>query len=407
MKILVLGGYGKVGLVAIKLLAENKLVNSITIAGRNLKKAEETAKNLGVKAEGIEIDGTSDKKLTSILKDYDLVVNAAFDDTVLPTIKAAIAAKTNYCDANIGYIEQAKMLSLQAETAGITAIIANGVSPCISNIMGIHVSLQMDDIEQMYIGRADVFNFVTGEELTPQTWQNDPMKSIKFIKEFRSYFMWLMETQQKEGLRTLKHFKEKKWLDSNPIKDGVQIPQVEGNTIKAYPFISTEDIWGTLPRDLGKSLPVMVCFSPFPPKFHDVIRKQSIAMLEGSIDAETAVNNMYEIAESDPNNYLALTDGSLNIPKMWVSVAGYKDGRAARNSCWFTAPMWNVGGYYLTSVVLALSAIKLLSGEIKVHGVIAAEDAFDTNTFFDDLAAMLPEVQSAEMLINESFEKLE
>ena len=157
MKILVLGGYGKVGEEAIKILAKSNLVTSITIAGRNLKKAEETAKKLSVKAEGIEIDGTNQQDLTSILKDYDLVVNAAFDDTVLPTINAAIAAKTNYCDANIGYIKQAKMLSLQAETAGITSIIANGVSPCISNIMGIHISRQLDDIEQMYIGRADAF----------------------------------------------------------------------------------------------------------------------------------------------------------------------------------------------------------------------------------------------------------
>lgn len=146
MKILVIGGYGKIGIAAIKVLAKSKLISRITIAGRNIKKAEETAKNIGVEAVGIELDGTNQQEMTSILKNYDLVVNAAFDDTVLPIINAAIAAKTNYCDANIGYIEQAKMLSLQAKAAGITSIIANGVSPCVSNIMGIYVSRQMDDI---------------------------------------------------------------------------------------------------------------------------------------------------------------------------------------------------------------------------------------------------------------------
>lgn len=261
--------------------------------------------------------------------------------------------------------------------------------------------------EQIYVGRADPVNFRTGEEITPQTWQNDPMKSIDYIKKFKSFFLWLMQTQQNEGLRTLKNFKEKQWLDSNPIKDGVQIPQFEGNTIKAFPFISTKDIWGTLPRGLGKAPPVMVCFSLFPSQFDEVIRKQSIAMQEGNVDADTAVNNMYGIAESDPRCYLTLTDGSLNIPKMWVSVVGYKDGRAARGICWFTAPMWNVGGYYLTGVVLALCAIKLLSGEIKEHGVINAEDAFDSSTFFDDLTAMLPEVENDEKMIDEAIEFLD
>jgi hypothetical protein len=381
VKILVLGGYGKVGIAAIKVLAKSKLVTNITIAGRNLKKAENTANNIGEKAEGIKIDGTNQQELTSILKGFDLVVNAAFDDTVLPTINAAILAKTNYCDANIGYIEQAKKLSLKAKETGITSIVANGVSPCISNI--------------------------TGEEITPQQWENDPLESIEFIKKFRAYFMWLMQTQQNEGLRILKHFKEKQWVESNPISSGVQIPQFDGSTIKAFPFISTEDIWGTLPRGLGKTLPVMTCFSPFPSKLHDALREQTLDMLEGIIDAERAVSNLYEIAESDPQHYLTMTNEFTHMPKMWVSAVGYKDEQPARSTCWLAAPMWNVGGYYLTSVVLALSAIKLLSGDINRKGVMTAEDAFDSNTFFGDLTAMLPEVEHKEKLVDEAIEFLD
>jgi len=163
MKVFLLGGYGKTGLPAARLLAQSDLVTEIAIAGRSLERAEKAAIEIGEKAIPVHADGTDQQKLTPLLAGYDVIMNAAYNDTVLPTIRAAIRAGTHYCDLSWGdVLEPALQLGSEAETAGITAIVATGISPCISNLMGVHVARQLEEVEQLQIGRADVFDFATG-----------------------------------------------------------------------------------------------------------------------------------------------------------------------------------------------------------------------------------------------------
>ena len=95
------------------------------------------------------------------------------------------------------------------------------------------------------------------------------------------------------------------------------------------------------------------------------------------------------------------------ISKMWVRAVGYKGGRAARHTCWFTGHMWNVGGYFLTSVALAAAVRMVLRGEIQKRGVLTAETAFEPQAFFDEAASLLPEPAPDGKMIDESFEWLE
>jgi hypothetical protein len=69
--------------------------------------------------------------------------------------------------------------------------------------------------------------------------------------------------------------------------------------------------------------------------------------------------------------------------------------------------MWNVGGYFLTSVALAVAVRKILRGEIQERGVMHAETAFEPQSFFDEVASLLPEPPPDGRLIDESFEWLE
>jgi len=139
MKVFALGGYGKVGFPAIKLLAQSDLVTEIAIVGRSLERAEKATTEIGEKAIAVHADGTDEKKLTSLLAGYDIIMNSAANETVLPTIRVAICTGTHYCDANV-VIEQALQLASEAEAIGITAIVANGIHPGISNLMGVHVA---------------------------------------------------------------------------------------------------------------------------------------------------------------------------------------------------------------------------------------------------------------------------
>ncbi|NQU80568.1 MAG: saccharopine dehydrogenase NADP-binding domain-containing protein [Bacteroidetes bacterium] len=139
MKVFALGGYGKVGFPAIKLLAQSDLVTEIDIVGRSLEHAEKAAREIGEKAIVIHTDGTDEQELTLLLAGYDIIMNSATDETVLPTIRAAIRTGTHYCDAAV-VNEQALQLASEAEAVGITAIVANGIHPGISNLMGVHVA---------------------------------------------------------------------------------------------------------------------------------------------------------------------------------------------------------------------------------------------------------------------------
>jgi hypothetical protein len=394
MKVFVLGGYGKVGLPAIKLLAASDLVTEIALAGRSLECAEKAASEIGEKAFAVHADGTDEQELTSLLAGYEIIVNAAYNETVLPAIRAATRTGTHYCDVAWGdVIDQTLQLASEAEAAGIRAIVANGVSPCISNLMGVYAARQLEEVEQLQLGRADIYNFQSGRELTPRQWLKDPKESLAALREFRPFIRWTLQRLQDDGMRTMHVYQDGQWVDVDPIRSGVEVPLPQGGTVTAYPYSSGDPLvpFGCLPRALARVPPVEVSLSPFSPQLHDLLREQALRMLEGSVDTDSAVSSFYDTIERDPHRWLTLSDDLIPTSKMWVRAVGRQEGRAARHTCWFTAPMWNVGGYFLTSVALVAAARKILRGELRECGVMTAETAFEPLDFFDEVVAVLPD----------------
>ena len=409
MKVFVLGGYGKVGLPAIKLLAPSNLVTEIAIVGRSLERAEKAATEIGENAIAFHADGTDEQELTSLLAGYDIIVNAATNKAVLPSIRAATRIGAHYCDvASFGdFVEQVLQLSSEAEAAGITAIVAVGIGPCISNLMGVHVARQLEEVEQLQLGFADIFNWKSGRELTLQQWLEEPRQSLTALHEFRPFIEMMLRRLQEKGSRTVFNYHDGRWEETDPVRSGLDIPLAQGGTTASYPYVSCDSFWGRLPSDLSKVPSVEMFFSPLPPQLHEVLREQALRVLGGNIDSETATSSFYDTVESDPDRWLTLPDNFPSIAKMWTRAVGRKEGRAARCSCWFTAPMWNVAGYFLTSVALAVAVRKILRGEIQKRGVITAEKAFEPLSFFDEVASVLPEPPPDGKLIAESFEWLE
>ncbi|MCJ7735897.1 MAG: saccharopine dehydrogenase NADP-binding domain-containing protein, partial [Anaerolineae bacterium] len=227
MKVFALGGYGKVGLAAVSLLAQSDLVTEIAIAGRNLERAEETAADLGAavsgaKAIALHADGTDEEQLTPLLAGYDIIMNAAFDGTVLPAIRAATSTGTHYCDANVVNPQTLDPATASAAAAaGITAVVATGVSPCISNLMAVHAARQLEEVEQLQLGRADIYNFRSGRELTPRQWLNDPEESLAALREFRSYIAWTLQRLQESSVRTMRVYRGGRWVGLDPVIAGL------------------------------------------------------------------------------------------------------------------------------------------------------------------------------------------
>ena len=409
MRVFALGGYGKVGLPTIQLLAQSDLVTEIAVVGRNQERAEEAAREIGEKAIAVHADGTDEQKLTSLLAGYDVVMNAASGKTVLPVLRAAMHTGVHYCDATTfgDLVDQVLPLSPEAETAGIAAIVANGISPCVSNLMGVHVARQLDEVEQLQLGRADIFDFGSGRELTPRQWLEDPNESLAALHEFRPFIAWVLGVLKKNGIRTALGCQDGRWVEVDPIRSGTDVPHLESGTITSHPYVSCDSFYGALPRDLSRLSPMELWFSPLPPQLHAVLREQALRMLEEDIDPDTVINSFYDTADSDPHRWLTLPDNYTPFPKIWARAVGRKEGRVSRCSCWFTAPMWGVGGYFLTSVALAVAALKILRGEIRERGVMTAETAFEPLPFLDEVASLLPEPPPDGKLIDESFEWLE
>lgn len=408
MKIFSLGGYGKVGLQANKLLAQTDLVTEIAIAGRNLELAEKTASEIGRKAIAIQADGVDEQELTSLMAGYDLVVNAADNQFVLPSIRAAIHNNAHYCDAAYGdVLDQALQLASEAEVADISAIVANGVHPSITNLMGVYVARQLQEVEQLQLGDASMYNFQAGQDLTPSQWLNEPLQSLAVLHEFTEGISWMLQILQESGLKKVLDYQDGQWVDMDPIRSGLNVPLLQGGTFIAYPYLSIDPLFGSLPHDLARVSPVEMLFSPLPPPLHDVLRNLSLRVLEGSIDPDAALESFLDTAKSDPHLYLTLPDDFIPIPKTWARAVGRKEGRAARFSCWLTSPMWDVGGYLLTSVALVVAVRKILRGEIRERGVMTAETAFEPQSFFDEVVAVLPDPPLDGKLIGESLEWLE
>jgi len=400
MRVFALGGYGKVGLPAIKLLAGSDLVAEIAIAGRNQERAEEAAAEIGEKAIAVQVDGTEEGELISHLAGYDIIMNAASNEAVLPSIRAAIRAGAHYCDvAYDEVLDQALQLTAEAEAAGITAILANGVHPSVAR--------QLEEVEQLQLGDASMYDFKSGRDLTPRQWLEEPRQSLTALHEFRPFIAWMLQIVRESGMRTVRVYHDGRWVELDPIRSGLDVPLPQGGTITAYPYLSSDPLFGSLPRDLSKVSPVEMFFSPLPPQLHDVLRELALRVLEGSIDSDTATNSFYDTVESDPASWLTLPDDFVPLTKTWARAVGRSEGRAARCTCWFTAPMWNVGGYFITSVGLAVAVRKILRGEIRERGVMTAEATFEPLPFLDEVASLIPDPPPGGKLIGESFEWLE
>ena len=409
MKVFALGGYGEVGLPAIKLLVKSDLVTEIAVAGRNLELAEKAAREVGLKGSAVFADGIDQEELNELLAGYDIIMNSASQDSVLPAIQAAMHSGAHYCDvASFGaFVQQVLQHGPEAQAAGIIAVIANGISPSISNLMGVHVARQLDKVEQLQIGRADIFSFESKRDLMPGQQPKDPDDSLVALRECRSYIAWQLKRLEKNGLRNVLDYQDGQWVEVDPTMSGLEVPLAERISIKSTPYFSGDDIWGQLPRGLSNLSPVEMSFSPLPPRLHALLRKHALSVLSEDIDSEAATNSFFEVVGRDPQSWLTYPPDFVLLPKMWVRAVGHKEGRAARHTSWLTAPMWNVGGFFLTSVALAVAVLKILRGEVQERGVMHAEIAFEPQSFFDEIGAMLPEPPPDGKLIGESFEWLE
>lgn len=154
MKILVLGGAGKMGSVAVQDLVLNASVTEIIIADMNVQAASEIAQYLNSPKIRIErVDLSDHDALVNVLRQADACVNATVYYTNLKVMEACVEAKTHYTDLGGLFHTTRKQLELHQRfaEAGISAVLGMGTAPGLPNIQSRYAAERLDTIEYVHI----------------------------------------------------------------------------------------------------------------------------------------------------------------------------------------------------------------------------------------------------------------
>ena len=385
MRILLLGGSGRSGSRSARHLAAFDLVSEIGIAGRNQDAINRVAAEIGNKARAVQVDILDERRLASVVTDYDIVVNKAGPEyeVLVPALRAAIAAGKHYCDigADGPTVEKQLELDSMAKERDIVAIPGMGICPGLFNLLAVHAYQQFDRTEEVRV--CHYVNRYFSEQVDDMRKSGRIDTSLQVILDGMS--------------RPAVIYSDGRWMDIDAQENRVNIALPEGGTATAYPTSVSQTI--TLPRYLPGIRSVSVVWGVPNPQLGELMFSMARHISCGEMGAKAATVAFLEAIEKDPDRWLKTPPGPLAAPRWiaWVVATGWKDGRRGRYTCW---PIkW---GHPLTVAVL-----RILRGEVSVRGVLPPEACFDPQPFFDEVVSLTPDPPPDGKLFDESYEWLE
>ena len=154
MKFLVLGA-GRMGRGAVFDLVHNSPeVESVTVADVDLAKAKVVAKTIGnEKVSAAVLDVSDFEKSFRLLCEHDSAISCVNYWHNVSLSKAAIEAKTNFCDlgGNNYVVDEQLALNAEAEKAGINIIPDCGLAPGMVSILAMHGAKRFDELDEIHI----------------------------------------------------------------------------------------------------------------------------------------------------------------------------------------------------------------------------------------------------------------
>ncbi len=154
MHIIVLGGAGAMGRIAVRTLTEYTDIDQITIADYKEEHAHKVAaslhsSNILVK----QIDVNDEERLRALLRGADVVLNAVEYVFNLPVLRACILEKVDYADLGGLFHMTRKLMDMHDEVAaaGITAILGMGGTPGVTNVLARAAVDKLDRVESIKV----------------------------------------------------------------------------------------------------------------------------------------------------------------------------------------------------------------------------------------------------------------
>ncbi len=154
MRIVVLGGAGKMGALAVEDLVVNPRVDEVILADRVMECAAAIAEYLdSPKLTITESDLNDHEALVALLEPVDACVNATVYYTNMKVMEACLEAGTHYTDLGglfHGTLKQLELTDRFAE-ARVSAILGMGSAPGAPNILARHAADRLDSIDAIKI----------------------------------------------------------------------------------------------------------------------------------------------------------------------------------------------------------------------------------------------------------------
>ncbi|UCC64829.1 MAG: saccharopine dehydrogenase NADP-binding domain-containing protein [Anaerolineae bacterium] len=156
MKIVVLGGAGLMGRIAVKDLAASKGVDRVVIADRDTEMANRVADLISAgrsKISVVHTDVTNHNALVAALRGADAVINAVHYYFNLDVMRACLEAGTHYTDLGGLFHNTRKQLALHDAfvEAGLTAVLGMGSAPGVTNVQARYTADRLDTITSIRI----------------------------------------------------------------------------------------------------------------------------------------------------------------------------------------------------------------------------------------------------------------
>ena len=153
MKILVLGA-GRMGLGAAYDLAHNSPdVESVTVADVDGRRAEAVAETVGGRASAVQLDVQDQARVVALMRGHDSAISCVTYFHNLRLARAAIEARTNFCDlgGNNSVVDSELALDAEAREAGINLIPDCGLAPGMVSVLAAHGAARFSRLDELHV----------------------------------------------------------------------------------------------------------------------------------------------------------------------------------------------------------------------------------------------------------------
>ena len=233
-KVIVLGGCGAVGSVAVRTLAASGLFSGVVIGDRALSRADAIASEAGAgRVTAVKIDAQDPASLTGAMQGCDVVLNCVgpFYQSVRTIVETVLELGVDYVDVCDDVDATLELLDLdaRAKAKGVTALIGMGSSPGATNLLAkLAATRLLDETDSI-----DIFHTHGGE-----AFEGEGVIGHRFHCMSIDIPMFL------DGrLRYVKFFEE----DGIALRQTFDFPVI-GKNIPIFPYPHPEQV--TLPRHL-------------------------------------------------------------------------------------------------------------------------------------------------------------